>query len=173
MPQFDVLALVAELAVAIAGFASLVGLVGQWQGRDAASVDTMRLRSMIETSLLAAGLALLPRLPYEAGLSVEGSWRASGAVFALAALLFSARLLRRTRGVEARTRSYRLTRGWGLIVGAIQLSSLALLGASAFGFYPRPAAAYLFALYAYLAMAGMLFLRFVASVLAGSRAPAD
>ena len=48
------LSLVAELAIALAGFASLVAIIGRRQARDDATMDAIRLRGMLESSLVAA-----------------------------------------------------------------------------------------------------------------------
>ncbi len=68
------LSLVAELAIALAGFASLVAIIGRRQGRDTAVVDAIRLRWMLEISLLTSAFALLPLLPFHAGLSENSTW---------------------------------------------------------------------------------------------------
>ena len=56
----DNLALIAELAIGLAGFASLVAVVGQRQGRDSRELDVSRLRGMLELSLIVTGFALIP-----------------------------------------------------------------------------------------------------------------
>ena len=48
---------------------------------------------------------------------------------------------------------------------ALQVPALALLIVSAAGWLPKPEAAYLWALYVYLSMAALLFLRLVRSLL--------
>ena len=82
MEIWDNLALVAELAIGLAGFAGLVAVVGR-RGRDAPEIDAARLRGALEFSLLVAGFALLPNLPREAGISEPMVWRGCCAVFAV------------------------------------------------------------------------------------------
>ena len=45
------LSLVAELAIALAGFASIVAIIGRRQGRDSTAIDAIRLQWMLGLSL--------------------------------------------------------------------------------------------------------------------------
>lgn len=63
------LSLVAELAIALAGFASIVAIIGRRQGRDSPAIDAIRLQWMLGLSLFTTACALLPSLPFHAGLS--------------------------------------------------------------------------------------------------------
>ncbi len=89
------LSLVAELAIALAGFASIVAIIGRRQARDDATMDAIRLRGMLEFSLLAAAFALLPLLPFHAGLSENSTWRLCAGVFGAAGGMYTFVVLRR------------------------------------------------------------------------------
>ena len=99
MGSTDSLHLIAELAVAFAGFASLVAVIGRRQGRDYPHWDAARLGSMLETSLLVIAFSLLPLLPFKAGPSAQSSWRISAGVFAVFGVALASLLLTVTQVV--------------------------------------------------------------------------
>ena len=82
--EADLLLTVAEVAVAFAGFASLVGILGQRSARDDPRVLGARMRGMVLFSLLAVFFALLPILLARYGLDDVLVWRTSSALFAFA-----------------------------------------------------------------------------------------
>ena len=169
------LSLVAELAIALAGFASLVAIIGRRQARDDATMDALRLRGMLEFSLLAAAFALLPLLPFHAGLSENSTWQLCAGVFAAAGGMYTVVVLRRLSQVP----SYPLGRSRGffapnsvswLVVGfGLTGSAVIVLLAATVGWLPKPEVAYLWGLYAHLSMAALLFLRLVLSLLESDR----
>lgn len=72
--SFDgILQTFAEVAVAFAGFASLISLLG----RSSEFLDGSRLLGMVRTSLLVTGFALFPFVPLAIGMSEHGAWRLS------------------------------------------------------------------------------------------------
>ena len=169
------LSLVAELAIALAGFASLVAILGRRHGRDNAALDAARLVGMLEYSLLAAAFALLPLVPFHAGLSENSTWRLCAVLFAASGAIHIVFSLRRL----SRIPSYPLGRGRGFFVPnstAWLVVTLGLLGSavtflllSGIGWLPKPEVAYLWALYAYLSVGALLFLRLVRSLLEGEQ----
>ncbi len=60
MRDADLFLTIAEVAVAFAGFASLVGILGQRSSRDDPRVLGVRMRGMILFSLLAVAFSLVP-----------------------------------------------------------------------------------------------------------------
>lgn len=161
MGSTDSLHLVAELAVAFAGFASLVAVIGRRQGRDDPHWDAARLGSMLETSLLVIAFSLLPLLPFKAGLSVEFSWRISAGVFAVSGVALTLHQGRRVRKLPG----YSFLRPWTILVGVLSGSAVLGLTLGASGLLDLVEATYLWGLYSHLAMAGLLFLRLVRSLL--------
>ena len=55
MQQSELLFSIAEVAVAFAGFASIVGALGRRYSRDDPRLDSFRLRTMLSASLLGVG----------------------------------------------------------------------------------------------------------------------
>jgi hypothetical protein len=160
------LSLVAELAIALAGFASIVTIIGRRQARDDAAIDAAALRGMLESSLIAAGFALLPLVPFHAGLSEPATWRVCGAVFAVAGGLygfFAARRLSRIPGYFGRSQGFFRPGSASWLAVSFGLTGSACIGllAAALGWLPKPEVAYLCALYAFLSLSGLLFLRLV------------
>jgi hypothetical protein len=77
MEHSDILLTLAEIAVAFAGFASLIGLLG----RSSSFLDSSRLVGMVRTALIAAAFAVAPLVPHALGISEGTAWRISGASF--------------------------------------------------------------------------------------------
>ena len=63
MEHTDTLLTIAEIAVALAGFASLISVIGRRRSDTARVADSLRLRLMLEVSFRNAAFALLP-LPF-------------------------------------------------------------------------------------------------------------
>jgi hypothetical protein len=82
----DTLLTIAEIAVALAGFASIVSVVAQRAEERSRVADSHRLRLMLEVALRNAGFAVLP-LPF---LSVAPSdpmvWRVASGLYLVVAL---------------------------------------------------------------------------------------
>ena len=60
MPEAEILLTVAEVAVAFAGFASLVSILGRGTADVEPRVLSLRMRAMLISSLLVVGYALVP-----------------------------------------------------------------------------------------------------------------
>ena len=63
MEHIDTLLTVAEIAVALAGFASLVSVIGRRRDDTSRATDSIRLQMMLEVAFRNAAFALLP-LPF-------------------------------------------------------------------------------------------------------------
>ena len=155
------LALVAELAIGLAGFASLVAVVGHTLGRDAPEIDRSRLRGMLEVSLFVLGFALIPHIPYQAGVAEAAVWRACAGTFAVAGAGFTIYNIVLVRRVS----NWRTRVLWHAFWISLSCSAVIVLGAASLGMLLSPTAAYLWGLYAYLTMAALIFLRLVRSLL--------
>ena len=83
MTESDVLLTIAEIAVAFAGFASLVSVLGKGTSSDDPRVSGTRMRGMIIFSLMAIAFSLIPYLLHRYGLERDTVWRLSSALFAL------------------------------------------------------------------------------------------
>jgi hypothetical protein len=166
--QLDALFVIAELAVAFAGFASIVAILGRRAGRDDPELDGSRIRSMLDTSLLVVAFALIPLLPLEAGLSDQASWRLSAAAFAISGALLLVRMLREVTRLKGVVPGYEPARSWLATSYFLMGSAILVLTAAATAVL-SPAlfrVAYLWALYSYLTLSGLLFLRLVQSLIA-------
>ena len=164
MKEAELLLTTAEVAVAFAGFASLVSFLGRRFGRDDPRIDAVRLRGMLEISLITVAFALFPFVPGKFGTSQIAVWQISSAAFALSSIAsFPFTLLRARRLFRAGFRPSRFITGFVTVV--VFLADTALL-LNALRFFPEAAAAvYFAALYANLSVAGLLFYRVITSLL--------
>src|SRR3954467_15137608 len=95
---------IAQMAVAFAGFGSLASRLGQRQGGDDAKIDAMRLAMMLYASLSAALLGLLPATLAGFALDERFAVRAAAVVALIAMLTYApisigrARKLRQVHG---------------------------------------------------------------------------
>lgn len=80
MPEAEILFTIAEVAVAFAGFASIVGVLGRRYSSDDPRLDSFRLRTMLGASLAVVGSSLFPFLPNTYGASDPLIWRISALV---------------------------------------------------------------------------------------------
>ena len=93
----DVLFLLAEVAVAFAGFAGVVAIFQARLSQDAPSFDLFRFWVMLASSLSLLGFSLLPLVFHFLGSSQSAVWRLSSlvlAVFTVANAIFIVRLIR-------------------------------------------------------------------------------
>ena len=168
MPLSETLHLIAELAVAFAGFASLVSIIGRRRGRDAPKIDADRIQGMLEASLLVAAFAIIPILGHEAGLSISVAWQASAGLFAVSVAIIVALQIRRL--LAAPDYGYRPPLHWRASAFATWFACLGALSATAIGIVENGAFGYTFGLFAFLVYAGLLFIRLVSSLLNASEA---
>ena len=112
MPESDILLTIAEVAVAFAGFSSLVGILGQRSSLDDPRVLGVRMRTMLLSSLIVVGFALLPLVMVRYGATAEVVWRSSSVAFSAVGVAFFAWVLLSLRALGraalTRTRVQRL-----------------------------------------------------------------
>ena len=103
MSTVDHLSTIAEVGVALAGFAALVGVVGRRADGDASREVGLRLLFGLETSLSLFAAALLPLVPLAFDLDDATVWRTSASIWLVEDLALSWWILRRARklGVAA------------------------------------------------------------------------
>ena len=81
MEPGDTLLTIAEIAIALAGFASLISVIGRRTSEHARATGSLRLRLMLEVSFRNAAFALLP-LPFIGlGPSDETLWRTFSGIY--------------------------------------------------------------------------------------------
>lgn len=81
MAESELLLTLAEVAVAFAGFASLVSILGQRSSVDHALVLGARMRAMLLSSLLVTAFALLPAVIAWYGPTPRSTWFISSLLF--------------------------------------------------------------------------------------------
>jgi len=152
MEHRDTLLTIAEIAVALAGFASIVSVIAR----------RARLRMMLEVALRNAGFAVLP-LPFlQLAPSDPTVWRISSGVYVVVALIYGAIRLRAQRGLNPRWFTISVQSLLAMTTIASLANVLGLGGANAFSLY---LASLLFG----LSVAGLAFLSVVASALSDAR----
>jgi hypothetical protein len=160
---FELYPVIAQIAGAFAGFGSLASGLGQRRGGDDAKMDAYRLEHMLEASLSATLLGLLPAT--FSGLVADESWgvRASAFVALVAILVYAprsmvhARKIRHVAGFSIKATIVNIVCMWGAFIAF----ALCLLGVSA----GRSANLYLLGLMGMLGSTVMLFSRVIVSML--------
>jgi hypothetical protein len=160
MIERDVLLTLAELAVALAGFSAIIGVLGARKSSADIKVNALRLQVMLETSFMVAAAALIPVLLDQFNLSPAMLWRVAAAIFLCMAIPYEFIARKRTKDMPdmTLTRVNINTINWGLSIGA-DLILITIL----FGFIAKnPDAFYLVTLLSQLTLAGILFVQFAA-----------
>jgi hypothetical protein len=158
MEHRDTLLTIAEIAVALAGFASIVSVIARRADEKSRVADSYRLRLMLEVALRNAAFAVLP-LPFlQLVPSDPALWRIASGFYVVAALIHGIIRLASQRGVGPRwfTRSAQCLLAMTAIASVANV--LGLGGANAFSLY---LASLLFGLSA----SGLAFLAVAASAL--------
>jgi hypothetical protein len=133
------LALIAELGVAFAGFLAIFLIFARREGRFSPA-DSLRVRSIIVSSLSAVFLALLPLAMSLYGLRDAALWRAASVVALTAGTVLSLHIGVRQYKLPAEERAavgfVHSNIAWGLV-----LVIAVLLISNIFGFFDGPTAA--------------------------------
>jgi hypothetical protein len=154
----DTLLTIAEIAIALAGFASIVSVIAQRAEEHARVADSHRLRLMLEVALRNAGFAVLP-LPFlPLAPSDPVAWRIASGLYLVVALGHGIIRLKIQRAIGPRW----FTHSAQLFLAVSSLACLAnvlgLAGAHAFSLY-------LASLLCGLSVSGLAFLAVAASAL--------
>lgn len=161
MIETDILFIMAEVSVALAGFSAVIGVLGARSGTSDVRVDALRLQIMLESGLLVAAFSIIPALLATFEISASTSWRIASAIFLLIQIPSEFIALRRTRKMPDMnlSRVNVNTVNWTLSIGADLIMLGVLLdwvGAHASGFY-------MLSVFLLLVMSGLLFIQFAAS----------
>lgn len=98
MDQIDLLLVLAQVGVTLAGFASLATVVGQATSTDHPEVNAIRLRGLLSVSLSVMFLALIASgLLKVENLAVDLAWRGAAALGFVVALFVGFGVLKRDR----------------------------------------------------------------------------
>jgi hypothetical protein len=158
LQESELLVTIAQVAIGLAGFSGVAGVLGERRGSAQPAVQGALLRGMIEASLLAAGSSLLPIVLLHTSFSPEVLWRLAAGITLAAfsaqvAFAFhrAARIIRSDAPMPPAWRGYMFA---GVTFIAFSLA------ASALGF--SPSSFYIAALFLQLVFSGSLFIRFFA-----------
>ena len=157
MEHDDTLLTIAEIAIALAGFASLISVIGRRSSDTARATGSLRLRLMLEVSFRNAAFALLP-LPFvQIAPSDPMPWRIFSGLYLVVTTIHGAI---RMRTGDARTEpllAFPSLILFGITVLASVANVLGLGGAHAFSLY-------LTNILLGLGSAGLMFLSVAATV---------
>ena len=161
MLEADTLFIFAELAVALAGFSAIIGILGSRPGTSDVRVDGLRLQVMLETSLFVAASALVPVLLDHFGIASHTMWRISSAMFLMVQIPMEFVSIRRSKKMPDMILSKLNVNSvnWCLSIAADLIALgvlLDLVGAHA-------SACYELAVFSLLTMSGLLFIQFASS----------
>jgi hypothetical protein len=160
MGEADLLLTTAEIAVAFAGFASLIGVIGRGSAENP-RLAAFQLRYALEVTLFVAAFSLIPLLPLKYGLASENAWRLSSFLFVVASQLASYGMISRWK----RNSDLAVSTYVKVTVVALSLGADLLLLVNALGFFGSAVfPVYLTGLFANLGLAGFYFLLVVGSV---------
>jgi len=160
MIEKDVLLTIAELAVALAGFSAIIGVLSTRKRSSGLQINSLRLQVMLETCFMVAVAALIPVLLERFSIASPVLWRGASAAFLCIAIPYEFVARSRTKGmpkmtltkINVNTVNWALSIVADLILVAILFN---LVGAFSEGFY-------LVALLLQLMVAGTLFVQFAA-----------
>ena len=160
MIERDVLFTLAELAVALAGFSAIIGVLSTRKGSSEIQVNSLRLQVMLETCFMVAAASLIPVLLDQFSMAPAVLWRVASAAFLCMAIPYEFVARNRTKDMPnmTLTKMNINTINWGLSIGA-DLVLVAILF-SLVGAYSE--AFYLVTLLLQLVVAGILFVQFAA-----------
>lgn len=88
LQETETLLTVAEVAVAFAGFASLVSILGRGTADAHPKILSLRMRAMLISSLVVVGFALVPVIIHGYGARPRLSWVASSVLLLLTTLYY-------------------------------------------------------------------------------------
>jgi hypothetical protein len=153
----DTLLTIAEIAVALAGFASLVSIIGRRQNDASSAADSIRLQMMLEVAFRNAAFALLP-LPFlQLAPSDPIVWRISSGLYIVATVAYFLLRMRPSDRTGERWHVVSLRILISISVIAALANVLGLGGSNAFSLY-------LANLLLGLTAAGVTFLSVAASI---------
>ena len=163
MEGSDVLLAIAEVSIALAGFTSVVAVLGKRSYGDWSPEDTMKLWLMLEYSFATLFLALIPFVPHSLGLPGSPTWIVSSSVMAL--FLIGHQLVAGPRILRLARQGRWVTRWQQVAVVSLIGSALViqLLNVSGFGFH-HSFGAYFLGLLLVLALAALNFVSLLASL---------
>ena len=162
MIDTDILYTLAELAVALAGFSAVIGVLSRRKDPTDRKVNALRLQVMLETCFMVAAAALVPTLLSHFSVDSTVIWRVASAIFLCIAIPFEFIARNRTRDMPnlTLTKINVNTVNWSLSIGADLILVAVLLDVVG----TKSEAFYLVALFLQLILAGILFVQFASEL---------
>ncbi len=163
LSEFDLLLVMAQIAVAFAGFASLASAFGERARPQESRVDAGRLVNMLVVSLCTTMLALAPALPALFRLTGTLVWRSCAVIAIVTLVVFAPGVVTRTKRMRQYAGFNRRSSfvNFGLAGVAATAFVLCALGVPA----TNPSATYVTGLLALLLICAIVFFRVIASLL--------
>ncbi len=158
MESSDFFLTLGEIAVTLAGFASVVVVFNRRESGTWERADISRLTGMLASSLMAAFFSMLPVGLQGAGLSEPAAWSVSS--FALGCWMTVGVIVVYRRNRSLPSASYSRALSFFMRASMAVAALLLLLNAFALGLSGGPAV-YIFAVVLLLAISGVLFMRLV------------
>ena len=160
MIDTSILYTLAEIAVALAGFSAIIGVLSSRRDSADLKVNALRLQVMLETCFMVAAAAIAPIIVDQFLPDSPYLWQISAFLFLCVAIPFEFVAMHRTRDMPKMklTKFNVNTVNWALTLGAdltLVAIFIGLVGA-------REQAFYSLALFAQLLLAGILFVQFAA-----------
>jgi len=160
MIERDVLFTLAELAVALAGFSAIIGVLSTQKRSSDVRVNSLRLQVMLETCFMVVAASLIPVLLDQFNTAPGVLWRAAAVAFLCMAIPYEFVARNRTKDMPnmTLTKMNINTVNWGLSITAdlvLVAIVFGLVGAYSEAFY-------LVALLLQLTLSGILFVQFAA-----------
>jgi hypothetical protein len=160
--EFDLLLVIAQLAVAFAGFASIASALRDGT-RSHAMVDAGRLTNMLIVSLCTAMLSLAPTIPRLLGYAEPVVWRSSAIFALLSIVLFAPGIVRRTQRMRPYAGFNPVTNGVNMALAALAATVFLICALNLAG--PSPSATYVTGLLLMLLICSLVFFRVISSLL--------
>jgi hypothetical protein len=160
--EFDLLLVIAQLAVAFAGFASIATALRDGT-RAHAFVDAGRLTNMLIVSLCTALLSLAPTIPRLLGYPEPMVWRSSAVVALMSIVLFAPGIVRRTLRMRLHSGFNVVTNGVNMALAALAAVVFLICALNLAG--TRPSATYVIGLLLMLLICSLVFFRVISSLL--------
>lgn len=160
MIDTDILYTLAEIAVALAGFSAIIGVLSSRKGSTDLKTNALRLQVMLETCFMVTAAALAPTIIYHFGVGPPVLWQIASAVFLCMAIPFEFVARQRTKDMPKMTLTSINVNSvnWALSICADLILVAILLGVVG----TNAEAFYLVALFLEIALAGILFIQFAA-----------
>ena len=159
MTHNELLYVFAQVAVALAGFASLIAFLGNLSSGPRHQIQRNRLLGMVRVALMATVFSLLPVVIFAQGVTEETAWRVSAVFFSLAHAAITVVAWRRTLWA----RREKLPTPVPFIAPTATLALLAIVLAAALPTWS--AGLYLGGLFLVLVVSGALFFSLIVTFL--------